>query len=265
MYNKSARNEQAFYLKDLIRFNARRGFSAWMMGIDYFRCMEYTWALYFLSQKTGETILDLGSGASLFPYYLAFRGDSVVCTDLHYEQLKRDYDYWSKSLGLSDDVCTRISLQQEDAIKLTFDDEKFFRISCISVIEHIPDDGDIMAVKEISRVLAPGGKLVITFPYGKWGEKRSFLHGTTFYQKTYDEKAIEERLIKPSGLFPFKKIYFCNRFFDFENIIWRKIPQKIINFIGWTAPCLSQMFLQPAESPGPSTNGAMIVLEKKKR
>ena len=79
-------DEKAFYLKDLIRFNARRGFSAWMMGIDYFRCIEYSWALYFLSQGTGKTILDLGSGASLFPYYLAFRGDSVVCTDLNYEQ-----------------------------------------------------------------------------------------------------------------------------------------------------------------------------------
>jgi SAM-dependent methyltransferase len=259
-------DKKAFYLKDLIRFNARRGFSAWMKGMDYFRCIEYSWALYFLSQRTGKTILDLGSGSSLFPYYLAFRGDSVVCTDLNFEQLKRDYDYWSKSLGLSADICKRISLQQEDATRLTFDDEIFSMIICISVIEHIPSDGDIKATKELSRVLAPGGRLVFTFPYGsKWGEKRSFLHGTTFYQKYYDEKAIEERLIKPSGLFPFKKIYFCNRFFDFENIILRKMPQKLINFIGWTAPYLSQMFLVPADSPGPSTNGAMIVLEKRER
>lgn len=258
-------NEKAFYLKDLIRFNARRGFSARMMGIDYFRCIEYSWALYFLSQGTGKTILDLGSGASLFPYYLAFRGDSVVCTDLNYEQLSRSYNYWSKSLRLSADICKRISLQQEDVTKLTLDDEIFFWVSFISVIEHIPEDRDILAVKEISRVLAPGGKVVMTFPYGKWEEKRSFLHGTTFYHRTYDEKAIDERIVNPSGLFIFEKIYFCNRFFNFEDIIWRKIPQKLIDFVGWTAPHLSQMFLVPADSPGPSANGAMLVLEKKKR
>ena len=72
-----------------------------------------------------------------------------------------------------------------DLRKLDFRDELFDSVACISTIEHIGMDnsmyagnadialrGDpgefLLAVKELKRVLKPGGTLFITFPFGRY-------------------------------------------------------------------------------------------------
>src|SRR5690606_40218460 len=49
-----------------------------------------------------------------------------------------------------------------DLTALEFPDRSFDLVICNHVLEHIPDD--LAAMREIHRVLAPGGKAVITVP-----------------------------------------------------------------------------------------------------
>src|SRR3712207_8939918 len=43
--------------------------------------------------------------------------------------------------------------------------DTFTKVYSISVLEHIPDDGDTRCAAEIGRVLAPGGTAVLTVPF----------------------------------------------------------------------------------------------------
>ena len=55
-----------------------------------------------------------------------------------------------------------LDLRVEDARALSFGDASFDAVACVSVIEHVPGDGDAAAMAEIWRVLRPGGVLHLT-------------------------------------------------------------------------------------------------------
>lgn len=55
-----------------------------------------------------------------------------------------------------------LDLRVADARRLPFGDGTFDAVACVSVIEHIPGDGDARAMAEIWRVLRPGGVLHLT-------------------------------------------------------------------------------------------------------
>jgi hypothetical protein len=63
-----------------------------------------------------------------------------------------------------------------DLLNLPFDDNSIESLSCMHVIEHvglgrygepIDPDGDLKAIRELTRVLAPGGTLLIAVPVGR--------------------------------------------------------------------------------------------------
>jgi 2-polyprenyl-3-methyl-5-hydroxy-6-metoxy-1,4-benzoquinol methylase len=58
--------------------------------------------------------------------------------------------------------CPFASFHKGDVLRLPFKDAIFDVVTCTEVIEHIPEYAD--ALKELARVLKPGGLLVITFP-----------------------------------------------------------------------------------------------------
>ncbi len=55
-----------------------------------------------------------------------------------------------------------LDLRVEDARALSFADESFDAIACVSVIEHVAGEGDARAMAEMWRVLRPGGVLHLT-------------------------------------------------------------------------------------------------------
>lgn len=81
------------------------------------------------------------------------------------------YDYRPASLFLDHLTC-----QAADVTKLPFADNNIPSLSCMHVLEHIglgrygdaiDPDGDVKAMHELSRVLAPGGQLYIVVPVGQ--------------------------------------------------------------------------------------------------
>lgn len=52
--------------------------------------------------------------------------------------------------------------------KMPFADNTFTKIALFEVIEHIPPKHEQKALREIFRVLKPGGKLVLTTPHANW-------------------------------------------------------------------------------------------------
>jgi ubiquinone/menaquinone biosynthesis C-methylase UbiE len=98
------------------------------------------------------------------------------------------------------------SAKEVDALNLPYENNFFDKIVCISVIEHIKDEGDSAALKEMWRVLKPEGLLIITFPIKKkfeveYKNKDEYQQNVEkkldkyFFQRIYDKKKIKERLL----------------------------------------------------------------------
>jgi SAM-dependent methyltransferase len=94
-----------------------------------------------------------------------------------------------------------------DARALAFPDESFDACVSVSVVEHVPDDGDGQAMAEMWRVLRPGGALHLTTNVARRGEDVWVDHevwgeasprradGRVFFERRYGEADLERRLL----------------------------------------------------------------------
>lgn len=83
----------------------------------------------------------------------------------------RFYDYRPAELDLSG-----LTSRQADLLALPFPDASVHSLSCMHVVEHVglgrygdplDPEGDLKAIAELKRVLAPGGSLLIVVPIGR--------------------------------------------------------------------------------------------------
>ena len=117
----------------------------------------------------GSKVLDIGAGGcphkNKFSHCKYFSQDFVQLSD---SQIQNHTGY-----GKIDFV--------SDILNIPVPDKSFDVILCTEVIEHIPDP--ISAIKEISRILKPGGSLLITAPLqsGLHQEPFHFYGGYTKY------------------------------------------------------------------------------------
>ncbi len=115
-----------------------------------------------------------------------------------------------------------VKMAQGDVRALPYPDGTFDLILCISTLEHIGLDvsgyggqaqnelaGDVLAMREMARVLAPEGRLLITVPFGR----REQLH----WLKQYDQPAWDE-LLAQTDLVPSEAAYY--RYGDVRG--WRR-------------------------------------------
>ena len=84
-----------------------------------------------------------------------------------------------------------------DGMKLAFKSGAFTHTICSEVLEHLADDRT--ALKELARVMAPSGRLVLTFPHRKFYFARDD-HFVKHFRR-YELSEIEDRL-KEAGLKP---------------------------------------------------------------
>lgn len=99
------------------------------------------------------TILEVGCGDGSFTRNLAEHSSRVTAVDISAAQIARNAR-----------AHPEIKFQQHDVAQpLPFAAETFDVIWCSEVLEHLFDPG--FAVREMHRVLAPGGRLLVTVPY----------------------------------------------------------------------------------------------------
>jgi SAM-dependent methyltransferase len=102
----------------------------------------------------------------------------------------------------------RISVEAVPVSAIAQDRDAYDAIWSISVLEHIPGDGDREAVRVLWDALRPGGRLILTVPVDRqaWDEARgtdTYGLGVPaderghFFQRWYDRAAITERLLAP--------------------------------------------------------------------
>lgn len=131
------------------------------------------------------------------------------------------------------------NLVSHDATQLPYPDNYFDVITSISTIEHISGNGDTLAIRELWRVLKPGGKLILTLPCKKeydeeWRETDTYGLGSTekegkyFFQRFYDTRALQERIFKPLDTVPLSlEVFGENKVGSFDEYIQRWLASGI--------------------------------------
>ncbi|WP_460363538.1 class I SAM-dependent methyltransferase [Actinocorallia lasiicapitis] len=111
----------------------------------------------------GERVLDMGCGGGRHAFELYRRGAAVTAFDMDAEELKGVQKMFG-AMELEGEPPAGASAETVvgDALELPFENDTFDKIIAAEVMEHIPDD--MLAMRELFRVLKPGGQVAVTVP-----------------------------------------------------------------------------------------------------
>lgn len=240
--------------------------------INVSRCYEFRRTFELLKPKKGELVFDLSS-PKLLSHFLSERsGCRVVTADLNKEEVAD----WT---SLTRERCKLPSWVIADGVSLGFKDNTFDKVFSISVLEHIPGDGDTKTMKELGRVLKPGGRLVVTVPYAVKYRNEYIkqdvynLHngksgGNFHWSHFYDESALRKKLIENSGL-ELEGVYFG---YGPGSAVWKSIERMgRYGFPLWAFSTLLEKYglrearFQPALLEDDQFLAAVAVLKKEKK
>jgi len=179
-----------------------------------------------LRLKGSEVVLDCGCGDGIFFSILKNRCAWVIGLDVTRSNFQT-------AKGLTKD---NVSLVLGDAQNLPFKTGQFDRVLCTEVLEHLQND--VKALKEIRRVLANNGFLVLTVPNQSylflWDPlnkiltnvlkshpiRRGIFGGVWFaHQRLYDKAELEKKL-NAAALELHDLEGLTHIFFPFHPLIW---------------------------------------------
>jgi len=116
-----------------------------------------------LGLKPGDRVLDMGAGAGRHAFEAYRRGGDVIAFDQDADELANVRELFAamKDAGEVPEGA-EADVKEGDALALPFADGEFDRIVAAEILEHIHND--VAAIRELIRVLRPGGTLAISVP-----------------------------------------------------------------------------------------------------
>ena len=152
-----------------------------------------------LGLRRGDAVLDLGCGFGRHAFEAARRGANVVALDAGRDEVEGVAATFAAMVdaGELEAGSLHTAAVQGDALHLPFPDGAFDRVICSEVLEHIPDD--VGAMRELARVLRPGGTMAITVPrYGpevvNWALSDAYHSVPGGHIRIYRKSVLEGRL-----------------------------------------------------------------------
>ena len=117
------------------------------------RPVELRFVFDQLAKLCPAKVLDVGTGLTALPSLLRTCGCIVTAID-------NIHDYWPDGM-----VNRHFHVIHDDITQTRLTENQFDFVTCISVLEHIPNHD--AAVRSMFSLLKPGGHLVLTFPYNE--------------------------------------------------------------------------------------------------
>jgi ubiquinone/menaquinone biosynthesis C-methylase UbiE len=159
------------------------GDEQWFLGLPLVRALEVIPA---------PLVLDVATGTGRLPRALmrqpGFQG-RVIGLDLSRRMLRQ-------AVKRTAQFADRLTYIWQDARRLPFDDDTFDAVTCLEALEFTPNPRDIL--RELVRVLRPGGILVVT---NRIGRDAKLLPGRAFprdqFKQVLSEFALEGAKVRP--------------------------------------------------------------------
>lgn len=152
------------------------------------------WNLFQIRQ--GERVLDLGSGNGRHTLEAATWDCEIVSVDVVREELRK-----SRYMFFADHNAGRLPGYAEfalaDAQSLPFADAAFDRVIATEVLEHVFDDE--RAMRELFRVVRPGGEIAVSCPHHRierllWRLSWEYWHSPGGHIRIYTKGELARRL-----------------------------------------------------------------------
>lgn len=152
-----------------------------------------------LDVHAGHRVLDLGCGGGRHTYEAIRRGATVVALDYDYSTAA---DVWAfiGSMVEEGDLAELPGggALNGDALALPFPDATFDRVIASEVLEHIW--ADELAIRELVRILQPGGRLAVTVPTRFpervcWALDRSYHDTPGGHLRIYRKRDLQTKLV----------------------------------------------------------------------
>lgn len=240
-----AANEAQQLVEQVARCSDRLGLREMVRSLDYFRCVEYPLATAALALMPGLDLLDMGCGRGPYALFLASTfGARVRALDLDTDALLWQNRGAARLARTSADFAT----VEGDSRELPFPDATFDRVLNLGSIEHIRGGGDAVAAAEMARVLRPGGIAVLTVPYGPVETEIEVGPHVRYFERRYDDVALERRLIEPSGLGEVGRHYYGEPNFAFSRV-WYGLPWLLRLPLRRASRHLAARWLRPLAPP----------------
>jgi SAM-dependent methyltransferase len=227
--------------------------------IDFVRYREFAFAYSAICQFVPRPnfVLDISS-PKLLPLTIgyALSRSKVVATDILLKEVSY-VEHRKKSIGANN-----LGTSVIDVRFLPFENCIFDLVTSISVFEHIAPEkgGDLPAIREVTRVLRPGGVLILTVPFSReyfaeyvtrsvYERQQSNEEESIFFQRFYDFKLLQSVFLRESGLKLEYLGFIYERFFSSDprtrlaHYISASRRQRTL--FGPLYPLLSRVFLSP--------------------
>jgi SAM-dependent methyltransferase len=202
----------------------------------------------FPSTDTPIRILDVGS-PKCFGLYLAFYFNiEIHLTDIDAASVNEAEILWD---AIKRRARGKALFSLQDARALKYSNQEFDIVYSMSVIEHVEGQaGDSKSMREMVRVLKPGGLLLVTVPVGqKYVEQeRVGFQGAArttgdrnryFFQRIYTPLAAEERIIDAvPGTTLRNAVTVCRKRGIVSNL-YRRLGTDVRGLLGCFNPILS--------------------------
>jgi SAM-dependent methyltransferase len=261
--------------RDIYRLKRQVSLRKALGGLDYTRCVEYPVVLNRLQLDAATRVLEVGASKLFLAPYIAVRhGVEVHATDQ--DPVVSVQRKWLIALGHRELLESgRFVVARQDATALTYADEHFDRVVCVSTIEHI--EAVEQAAREIGRVLRPGGIAGLTVPFSNRSRRlyvnrsvygRPYDAAPQFYEYVFDRASLHDRVIQPSGLKLRSLTFFGEPGLKMSRFAYKPGIGHAMSLIRWAWPWTAHWFLKPVRE-GEITDGieniAVLVLAKPSR
>ena len=216
-----------------------------------------------LGSPSGFTILDVGS-PKIFGLQFASAADvNLTLTDITELNIGQYRILWE---AIRSRARGQAHFDLQDARRFTFPAEEFDVVYSMSVVEHVQGDrGDSEAVREMIRVLKPGGLLLISVPFGPVFQEQSIVgfadaarptHDSReyFFQRIYDSEAFKSRILSEAALESAEMITVSRRRVRLLRA-YSRLGQNIHGVLGFLNPFLSAIGNRSCTGVNPSLVG----------
>lgn len=269
-------------LESYARFLRRFGFKNAVWFGDYCRFREVEEVTRAVVRRSINSLLDVGCAGTLFPHYVSrllpqarvVGVDSGDNLEFHPAEMTR---FAEKVLRGN-----RVRLFPADGRRLSFRDGTFDAVTAISVVEHIRGDGDTGVLREMKRVVRPGGLIAFSVPMAAHAMEQETSPTCPYFIRSYDERTLLERLIRPIAPATTAIRYFAERGIPYSRFYvalrqtharWchKGAAWKPLRYASWAmlalTPWASRVFLRvwdpaPPHPTQPIPGGAIVIMRK---